>query len=254
MALHERTETNTIYLEVKYHSICRTSKTPQPGFLEMTGTNPRTKQPFTKYYKPYDGVDGFVRKVEWYDRTDDQNNRYIGYKIHIDSDGQPVVLDLSYKTRAFDVFLRVAPNIDWTKRVHFSAWHDRKDDATAFLIRQPDRTGSPVKRAFTKDNPGGMPPGEFDDLTQKWNFTNQLRWLKKNFDANVLPLVAAAQDTIEHEISMRQLGDLVQAPTLKSQPQQVAPQTQKEKSAPADPFGDFDEPEFEPPDAGGIPF
>lgn len=239
MALHERSENNTIYLEVRYHSICRTSKNAQPGFLEMSGTNPRTKEPYTKYYKPYDGVDGFVRKVEWYDRTDDKGNRYVGYKVHIDSDGQPVVLDLALKTRAYDVFMLVAPNIDWTKRVHFSAWHDRKEDTTAFLIRQPDRTGPAVKRAFTKDNPGDMPPAEFDDFEKKWNFTNQRRWLKRNFDTNVLPRIAEAQDAIEHEISLRELGDSVQAPTPRPQPaqQQTAP-PQRSKAQPDDPFGD----------------
>lgn len=214
MALHEKQERNTVYLDIKHHCLCQISKTPQEGYREIKTVNPKTKAEVIKYIHPYDGVDGFITSIEWYDRTDNQDNRYVGYNVKLDSDGQPVVINIAYRTRAFDTLLKCAENIDFTQRVHFSAWHDRKDDATAFCIRQGNRTGSVIKRRYTKENPGNMPPAK-QGLTG-WDFSEQQIWLKKNFDEVVLPAVAAAVAGREQEVTREEVATVLGATKAKA--------------------------------------
>lgn len=186
--LKEKSEHNdSVFLVVKHHTICQESKEPREGWRPVPVTNPRTGENITKYIRAYDGVTGYINKLEWYDRTDEQSGaRFIGYKIHMSDGDQSVVLDLPFRSMGYRVFMKIAENLDYGKQVEFAAWHDRKEDRTAFLARQD---GASIKHRYTVSNPGECPPPVKNDLTGKWDFSAQEVWLKQQIDAEVVPVV-----------------------------------------------------------------
>ena len=197
MALGLKKENNTVFLTVKHHCLCEESKSPRDGFDAVEVRNPRTNENVTKYIRRYDFVEGLIQKIEWYDTGRQYETRYLGYKIHIDADGQPVVLDLPFKSQAYNAFTKFAENIDFSRPVKFSAWHDRRNDTTAFCAKQNEEV---VRWKYTRENPGKCPPPVHDSVTG-WDFRAQQKWLKERVDGTVIPACqkAAEQRSRHHE-------------------------------------------------------
>jgi len=195
MALHERTQNNTAYLLVKHHSLILESKEPREGYEPIEVTNPRTNEQIVKFIKRYAAVDGMIKGIEWYDSADKYSTRFMGIKIHIRDNGEYFQLDLPFNSRPFDSFSKLAENIDFSKPVEFSVWHDRKTDGTAFAVKQD---GVPVKWKYVKDDMGECPPAVQSKLG-KWSFDAQREWLVENLCNVVIPQVAALNEFDEPE-------------------------------------------------------
>lgn len=185
MGLKEKTENNTAFLLIKHHSLVLESKEPKEGYEPVEVTNPRTNEQIIKFIKRYAAVDGMIRKIEWYDTNDKYQTRFMGIKIHIRDNGDHFQLDLPFNTRAYDSFTKLAENIDYSKPVEFSVWHDRKTDSTAFAVKQD---GVPVKWKYTRENMGDC-PGAKQSKLGKWNFDDQREWLLDNLLNVVIPHV-----------------------------------------------------------------
>lgn len=195
MALKERTESNNKFLVVKHHSIVLESKEPQEGYEEVHPTNPKTGEVTTKYIKRFAAVEGVIRRIEWYDTKDNYATRFLGIKIHLRDGGEYYQLDLPFNSRAYDTFTKLMENIDYTKPVEFSAWHDRKEDRTAFAVKQD---GTFVKYKYTRDNMGDCPVPTQDSFG-KWQFQTQKEWLYKRLTQVVIPQVEALNTFDEPE-------------------------------------------------------
>jgi hypothetical protein len=193
--LVEETDTRTIYLTVKHHSICQDSKTEKPGFKPIEVKNPRTGETITKYTKPYKGIEALICKVELYDREHD-STRYFGWKIHMNAEGVPCVLDLPFDSRASNRFMKTAENLDFSQPIEFRAWYDAKSDATAFYIGQ---NGKSVPQFYTRDEPGDCPPPIQNQVTKKWNFDAQKEFLHGRMIEVVIPAVEEAGNEMPYE-------------------------------------------------------
>lgn len=195
MALHEKTESNAKFLTIKHHSIVMESKTPVEGWEEVHPANPKDKKPdgtlgtVTKWIKRFAAVDGKIRRLEWYDRTYG-SDRFMGVKIHLKDNGEYFSLDLPMNSRAFGSFIKLVENIDFDKVVEFSAWHNRKDDQTAFAVRQD---GEYVKWKYTKDDMGDCPPPKQSRIG-KWDFSDQEEFLVSRLLDVVIPHVDALNE------------------------------------------------------------
>lgn len=187
MGLKERTDNNTAYLLVKHHSLVLESKEPREGYEPIEVTNPKTNEQIIKYIKRYAAVDGMIKKIEWYDTKDSYSTRFMGIKIHITDNGEYFQLDLPFNSRPYDSFTKMAENIDYTKPVEFSVWHDRKQDSTAFAVKQDS---VPVRWKYTKDNMGDCPP-PVQDTFGKWSFADQRAFLHDRLMNVVIPQVDA---------------------------------------------------------------
>jgi hypothetical protein len=185
--LQEQTETGTKFLKIKHHSICEESKEEQAGFKPVEVTNPRTGETLTKYIKQYKGVEALVCKIEWYDTGEKYETRYMGWKIHMDADGMPCVLDLPFNSRPAGRFMRLAENLNFAEPVEFSAWYDKKNDATAFNVKQ---NGQSVPQLYTRENPGECPEPTKNKLG-KWNFDEVNEFLYERMMHFVIPSVEA---------------------------------------------------------------
>lgn len=187
MGLHERTNNNTAFLMVKHHSLILESKEPKDGYESVEVKNPRTGAFSTKYIKRYAAVDGLIKKIDWYDTKDTYENRFMGIKIHIADKGEYFQLDLPFNSRPYDSFTKMAENIDYSKPVEFSVWHDRKNDSTAFAVRQD---AVPVKWKYTREDMGECPQPT-QDTFGKWDFSKQREWLYGRLTQVVIPQVEA---------------------------------------------------------------
>lgn len=202
MGLKERTENNTAYLLVKHHSLVLESKEPREGYEPIEVTNPKTNEQIIKYIKRFAAVEGMITKIEWYDTKDSYATRFMGIKVHIRDGGEHFQLDLPFNSRPYDSFTKMAENIDYTQPVEFSVWHDRKNDATAFAVRQ---NLVAVKWKYTKDDMGECPVPK-QDTFGKWDFSKQREWLYHRLKDVVIPKVDAinAFDEPEPEYEERE--------------------------------------------------
>ena len=194
MGLNERTESNKKIVMIKHNGLCVESKEPMAGYVEkevdIPGTDDGTGKPETmiKYIKKFRSLSGFVTKLEWYDTGDTHKTQYLGVKIHMKDGDEEFILDIPYNRRYFNVFCKMAENIDFTKEVEFWADKDKSSDHTAFGAEQD---GQPVKHRYTKANPGPCPPGKQNTRTKKWDFTDQNEWLLNRMLDVIIPTVNA---------------------------------------------------------------
>lgn len=186
--LQKKSDSGVIFLAVKHNSLVRESKGPKEGFEEIEVENPRTHEKIKKYVERFSAVEGMVTKLEWYDTEQKYENRYQGWKIHIETPNDQVVLDLPFSSIPASRFMKLAENIDWSKPVEFRAWKDVKRDATAFWVGQNNDS---VPQKYTRDDPGDC-PAPVQNARGKWNYDAQMDFLFNRMKEVVIPAVQAA--------------------------------------------------------------
>lgn len=253
--LHEKRVTEGNFLLIKHHSLVLESKEPREGYEPIVVTNPKKKNedgtPFTltKYIKRYEAVDGMIKRIEWYDSKDAYATRFMGLKIHLTDKGEYFQIDLPYNSRPYDAFTKLAENIDYAKPVEFSVWHNRRDDNTAFAVRQDE---IPIKWKYVKDDMGECPNAVQDELGN-WDFKAQRIWLRNQMLTVVIPHVDAinAFDEPEPEYSgtdAENEDDRSERAAIESEAAFNPPSKGKAKAKGAD-----EPPEMPPMDTNAIP-
>lgn len=184
----EQTKGEGNFFVIKHNFIVQESKTERQGFEAIKVRNPRTDTEITKYIKRYKGIEALIKKIEWYDTAQKYDQRYMGWKIHLDTGVKKGVLDIPFDSRPCSRFMKLAENLDFTQPVEFSAWRS-PDDTTAFAVKQNDQS---VFQKYTRENPGELPP-PVQNFKGKWNYDDQMEFLRKRMIEVVIPAVDAAQ-------------------------------------------------------------
>jgi len=187
MALYETTQKANNYLLVKHSSLILESKEPKDGYEEITVHNPKTDADQQKWIKRFAAVDGIIKRLEWHDTKDSYQTRFMGLKIHLSDAGEYFQLYLPFNSRPYDSFTKLMENIEFADPVEFSAWHDHKQDSTAFAVRQ---AGIPIKWKYTRDDMGECPVPSQDSFG-KWDFSKQKEWLYHRLIEVIIPKVEA---------------------------------------------------------------
>ena len=101
---------------------------------------------------------------------------------------EPYTLQLSYSNSYSTNFLKMLPNIDLTKDMTISPsikQVDGKEKSSLFI----NQDGKPLKHAYSKDNPNGLPPME--QVTVKgvlvWDDTKRLEFLDNMVQTIIIP-------------------------------------------------------------------
>lgn len=179
-----------VYLAVKYQALVQ----PLPDFVEgcssIEVTDPTTNQKKTKYFRRFSGVEGDINKLSWYDTTLQSGKVLRGYKLYLnvdDSDSPTgyttAVLDLPFRSVAYNTFTKVAENIDPSKPLTISVWVNKEQKAVVSFKQD----GQSVKYKYTKDNMGDCPEGKKNATLGTWDFSDQLEFLKNKVDEIVVP-------------------------------------------------------------------
>jgi hypothetical protein len=185
MGLNERSNSQNNFLVIKHHSICLESKTPIEGFEPVEVTNPKTSEQIIKYIKKFASLTGTIVRLEWHDTKDQYPTRFMSLKVHVKDGPDHFILELPLQSRAYDTFTKVMENINYEQPVEIAAWHNRREDNTAFAIKQNDQF---VQWKYTRDNMHGCPPAEQDSFG-KWDFSKQKSFLHGVLINQVIPHV-----------------------------------------------------------------
>lgn len=184
----ERTNGTGKFFVIKHNSICEESSKEKPGFAPVEVMNPRSHEVTIKFIKKYDALEAMVTKIEWRDTGDKYEQRYMSWKIYLDTGEDKGVLEFPFESRVSSRFMKLAENLDFTKPVEFRAWRGN-DDKTAFIVRQDEQS---IPQKYTKENPGECPPPK-EKLGGKWNFDDQMLFLHERMMNVVIPRVEAAR-------------------------------------------------------------
>jgi len=197
MGLTKQAASKAIYLAIKDYSIWQELKQRVDGCEEITVTNPKTKEVLTKYGYHFRDLEGYVVKLEKYDRKDEKSgSRYFGFKMHMVEGADTFILDMPYHSMILRRFLRIAPNVDWARPLSLTVFRGKKkgqgSEETGIWFRQ---AGATVKSFYTREQPNGMPAAKQDPHTQEWDFKAQHSWLVDQLIHHTAPeILAIAKD------------------------------------------------------------
>jgi hypothetical protein len=195
MALRESNRRNATFLAIIDGSIVTKSKEPREGFEHyMDG------QGNESYIKRFPGFDGYIDDITWFDREITGGKRIKGWTLHITDQGENYELSISNKSPVCSVFMNVAGNIDFNKKVDFSVWKDR-EGKTAFVLRQPNQSGEVVRRCHTRDNPNGMPEAK-QRKSGEWDFSDVEDFLMEKMDKEIIPVCRRAAEARKNTVAV----------------------------------------------------
>lgn len=203
----ERSENTGKFFLIKHNTICEESSKEKSGFRPVEVMNPQTKEVSIKFIKPYGALEAMVTRIEWRDTEDKYEQRYMSWKIHLDTGSEKGVLELPFQSRVSSRFMKLAENIDFSRPVEFRAWRDQKTESTAFFVGQreneEDEKSISVPQMYTKDDPGECPP-PVQRLGGKWNFDDQMEFLHERMIHVVIPRVEAARAALGEQTNGHQ--------------------------------------------------
>ena len=192
------TGNNVLYLSITQHSICEQSKKPREGF-EKVVIQLQNGDELTKYLKRYRFIRGYVTGITYRDTGDKYKVRFQSWQIQItDEDGDQAQLAIDLNSNAGSRFMKLAENIDWKQMVEFQAWHDTKDDKTAFVVKQNGNSVPQKYKQPTEESPNAMldcPPAVKRERASgkvEYDYTEQEDFLFKKMQNVVIPAVEAA--------------------------------------------------------------
>jgi len=196
LGAHERTGGGGKFFVIKHHCICEESKTERPGFEPREVTNPRNSEQLTRYIKPYGSLIGYITDIEYRDTGDRYDQQYVDWRIFLNLGDETAVLTIPFHSRHASRFMLLAENIDFSRPVEFRAWHDVKNDNTAFFVGQfeneDDDKSVSVPQKYRKGEMGDCPEGE-KRLGGKWDFGAQNAYLYDRMMNVVIPSIRAIQ-------------------------------------------------------------
>lgn len=199
MALTKRTETDTVYLQVKGHCLWREIKdgADGQGYDTLDVKNPKTGQIITKYGYRFDTVSGHATKLVKYDTAKKYANRFFGFKLHLIDGTDSYCLDMPYHSQILRRFLRVAPNVDWTLPLSITIFKGKKKDSDKDELGVWfQQAGATVKPYFTREAPHDMPAAVYDNDLQQWDFKDQHRWLVGMLQDTTIPAIELAASRV----------------------------------------------------------
>jgi len=149
-------------------------------------TNKLGKVVWEKYY---DSFTGYLTSIKIKD-SDYGQTWNLGFK----AGDEHYTIQLSYSNSFATAFLKMLPNIDLSKPMKLSPSTKEVDgkNKSSLFINQDDK---PIKHAYTRDNPNGLP--DMEEITVKgtkvWDDTKRLEFLRNMVETTIIPKLGGTQ-------------------------------------------------------------
>lgn len=177
-------QSNAIYLSISNGKICR--QVLQPTKTSVTRVNKNGKTVHEEFYKGWKGLITSISVKE---------HKEFGKFWCItltDKDGD-AILQMNYSSGYSSAFLKTLPNIDLKSEVNFvpdMKIEGDKKKTTVFITQH----GQPVKWAYTKDAPNGLPPLKQVKVKGKitWDDSDCSEFLEKMVNETIVPQLKGA--------------------------------------------------------------
>jgi len=170
---------HAVYLSIGDGKITRRVKTPTATSVTRT-----TKEGKTIHEEIYDAVTGHITNI-----TVSSHETYGKFwNVHIKDGEDKYILQMNYSSGYASSFLKQLPNVNFNFNVRFSPnvkMNGDKKQVTLFLSQR----GIPLKHAFTKDNPGDLPPMVQVRVkgVMQWDDTDMMEFFEKMVKEEILP-------------------------------------------------------------------
>jgi len=167
---------NYIYLSVFNGKITRRVAEGTPGAIERENKNGKQVFELT-----YDNLSGRLLNIEFRDGD-------YGKEIHfVVADGiDKYRLQIPFSSPAAKGFISRFPNCNLKGIIEFRTGFDNEKSRTFSFLRQD---GTTIHSAYTKDNPGDMPPMKKIKVKGQdvWDDSEQLEFLEKMLINDIMP-------------------------------------------------------------------
>lgn len=175
-AIHEN---NAIFLTIANGKISR--KVMQPTDTSIERVNKTGKTVHEEFYK---GWKGRITDV----RVKDHPDYGKFWNVTLADESGEAVLQMNYSSGYSSAFLKTLPNVDLDSDVTITPKLTIEGDKkkTSVFITQH---GTPLKWAFTKDNPNGLPDLKQIKVKGKitWDDSDVMEFLEKVVNTQILP-------------------------------------------------------------------
>jgi hypothetical protein len=140
-------EGTAMYLSVSGGKLVQAFKTPQDG------ATPRVNKLGNTVYEIRHGwVSGYINDIAT--RTHDEFGKF--WRVRITDGSENYIIEMPYSSGYANAFLRQVPNIDLGSPVKFEPADKKEGDKVTRSVFLKQH-GQPLKWAFTKAEPNGMP-------------------------------------------------------------------------------------------------
>ncbi len=146
--------TSAIYVDLRNGKVMRYSKTNETGTFPVV-----TSKGDTRYYFMYDYIEGHVTGFSTREE-EIAGKPKLKFQVHLSDQGENYILKMDVDSSYFRMFCCVLPNINWSYPVRFIPRLKEENGikkSSLILVNN----GTPLKFAFTKDNPNGTPEVTF---------------------------------------------------------------------------------------------
>lgn len=196
-------ESNAIFLTISNGKICK--KVPKKTAISVERVNKNGVTVQEEYHKGWKGlITGIaVREHKEFGKF---------WNVTLTDDQGDAILQMNYSSGYANAFLKTLPNIDLSSDVVITPnlkMEGDKKKTTLFITQH----GVPIKWAFTKDNPNGIP--ELKKIRVKgkdqWDDSDLMEFLEKMVTTEIVPklprLGSKAAAIIDEDIEPETLED-----------------------------------------------
>lgn len=177
-------ESNAIFLTISNGKICKKVQKKTAISVERVNKNGVTVQ--EEYYKGWKGLITAIAVREHKDFGKFWN-------VTLTDDQGDAILQMNYSSGYANAFLKVLPNIDLSSDVVITPnlkMEGDKKKTTLFITQH----GVPIKWAFTKDNPNGIPELKQVKVKGKltWDDSDLMEFLENMVNTEIVPKLPKA--------------------------------------------------------------
>jgi hypothetical protein len=181
----QQSQKHYTFLEIYGGKLVERSREPKPNFVETVvyEKDKKTARGIT-YLRHVSGLEQFLlRAITYEDKTlPDGITRIRSLKVDFqDATDSDVIYRVQF--RCFDVItstlMKKLPNIPFGEPLDISLFPD-KDDKTKTILNIKNSNGEPIRVAYTKENPNGLPEAKYYKSSDEWDFKEQNEFLLDN--------------------------------------------------------------------------
>lgn len=200
-----------LYFQIFDGGIVMKSKEVMDGFETVSYFNKKKKEDVISYVKRYEEIVARVVNVEKRKVKLDDGTKFINYNLTLLAGKKKAVLQVNYMDAFLRKFLKVAPNIDFSQLIRFSAFKKTVNGKEKQLISIKQGTGKPYKEwpavpfywehekhpngEYDLDSPAVGADGSVlprivhDEESDEWDSREQNKFLVNYFNENCLPKI-----------------------------------------------------------------
>ena len=181
------------YLSISNGKLCMQKKDPTEKSKERVN-----KKGNTVHEEFYDHLSGYITAI-----TTKENEYGRFWMVTIKDGDDQFILQMNYSSGYSSAFLKMLPNVDFTRPVTIIPNMKKEGDKTKTTIFI-SQNGKPLKHFYTKDNQNGLPQLEQKKVKGKvtWDDSEMMEFLENMVKKEIIPQlgVVASQETDNEDL------------------------------------------------------